>query len=142
MKVILTLILVLAVICLGAYFLGGYQTFDPSEQGRTARATLQRGMTWTQVFDITGDPRNYYPILADQMPTIGQEFSGVSLGPANRFTRDGLAARIADNSLPEGFVCDFVYSDSVAFRVTFGPAGNLVGVEDGTTMATLLQLND
>ena len=139
MKFLFKLVIMVVVLLIVLYFVSGVGKFDPSKQGRDARAAIGPGMTWTQVFNITNNPRNYRPIIKKTKRFGGETFEVFEPGPESRFNRDSFVNRLRENGLPYGFVCTFRYSNSVAFTVSFDGTGTVVAVEDAMTMATLLQ---
>ena len=141
MKFLVTLVVVIALILIAVYYIG-FEGWDPAKQGRDARAAIGPGMTWTQVFAITGDPKIYRPIQKKSEQTSGGIIELFQPGPQNPFDRQRLTARLAENSLPHGFICRFGYTNAVAFKVRFDGTGTVVSVQDAATMATLLQLDD
>ncbi len=52
------------------------------------------------------------------------------------------AERIKENSLPNGFRFEFIYSAQAAFAVNFDSSGTVTHVEDIATMADLLQTRE
>ncbi|MBI4718174.1 MAG: hypothetical protein HY763_10245 [Planctomycetes bacterium] len=142
MKTLFKLIVALGILLTLAYYLGGVRGFDASQQGRDARAAIGPGMSWQQVFAATREPKKYRAILKETKKVGGQTQEFLVPGPENKFRREALAARLAENSLPHGFLCTFRYSESVAFTVTFDGGGNVVAVEDAATMADLLQTSE
>ncbi|MHC4696784.1 MAG: hypothetical protein ACYTFA_08590 [Planctomycetota bacterium] len=139
---LLVKVLVAAVLALGVlYYLGGLQGFDSSQQGRDHRAAITPGMSWTKVFDITGDPREYNPLKKDRRGAHGM-MELVAPSAKNKFRRERVSQRLKENSLPLGFEATFHYSNKVAFTVRFDGLGNVVSVRDAATMADLLQYDD
>ena len=139
MKVVVVLLLLFVVGWIVVYYAGGYATFDPEQQAGDAKAALKPGMPWQQAFDITGDPPKYRPIFKKEKKSGGETYVTYQPGAPNKFDRSSVADRLANNSLPHGFICTFVYSTSIAFTLTFDGAGALVNVSDAPTMADLLQ---
>ncbi len=136
---LLVKVVIAAVLALGvAYYLGGAKDWDPSQQGLDHRAAIKPGMLWNKVFDITGDPKHYTPVKKRGRGG----FTGVGLlapGAQNKFSRERVAKRLKENSLPRGFKATFRYSDKVAFTVKFDGTGSVEYVTDAITMADLLQ---
>ena len=140
MKVILVLVVLIGV---GGYLLydfGGYGSFDPSQQGRDAKAAIKPGMSWSKVVDAAGEPREYRVVIEKRATIGGVEEITYKPGPANKFSRDIVTDRVATSDLPHGFIFEYVFSQSVAFAVTFNDLGNVVGVRDMGTMADLLDM--
>jgi hypothetical protein len=139
MKVVVALLLLFVVGWVVVYYAGGYATFDPVQQARDAKAALKPGMPWQQAFDITGDPPKYRPIFKKEKKIGGETIVSYVPGAPNKFSRSTVGDRLANNSLPHGFICTLVYSTSIAFTLEFDGAGALVNVSDAPTMADLLQ---
>lgn len=142
MKVFFGLLLAVGLVLVVVFKFGGYASFDATQQGKDARAKIGRGMMWTKVFDITGNPRRYRTIQRTVQRIGGEEMEFFKPGPANKFKRASVAARIAENSMPHGFMSTHSFSSQEAFTVTFDATGTVVGVEDAMTMADLLQTRD
>jgi hypothetical protein len=137
MKVIVWLLVLVGAGWAGVYYLGGYGSFDPSEQGRQNREKIQAGMPYTQVFDeITGNPRKYR--IINMRKEHGVEY----LAPSAEvnFDRARVDDHMRDNTLPHGFTATFTYSSSEAFTVTFDGKGNLVSLSDAMTSADMFQM--
>jgi len=142
MKLIIKLVVAVVLVLLVVYYVGGYEGFDATKQGRDARAAIGPGMSWKQAFDITGDPREYRPIIKTTRRIGPETFDTYEPGPRNKFRRATVETRLAENTLPHGFICTFTYSGAVAFTVKFDNSGTVIGVTDAITMADLLQLKD
>lgn len=138
MKVILVLI-VLAVIAVGlVYKFGGYESFDPTAQGREAKGKIQPGMTVKQVVDVAGPNGKFHSISIQKQKIRGHEQVRTVKGPAKSFTADQLTARVQRNELPNGFTIEYTFSQQAAFEVVFDSGGKVMAVEDVQTMADLL----
>lgn len=142
MKAVLIVFAVFGAGWVAAYYLGGYGNFDPSAQGRQARAAITPGMTWEQVFDLTSDPKRYQIINRKVERRGAEEVVYFKRSSPVKFERERLVGHMANNTLPDGFACTFNYSNSVAFSVVFDGTGTVMGVEDATTMADWLQYKD
>ncbi len=142
MKIIFGLFVVIGVGWAALYYGGGYGSFDADEQARTAKAAITSGMSWTQVFDIAREPRKYRIMVKKKRRVGGQDIEYLVPSPLVKFSKDRLVQRLAENSLPDGFVITYNYSNREAFTVTFDGAGNVSSIEDATTMADLLQTKD
>ena len=138
MKVILVLI-VLAIIVVGlVYKFGGYGNFDPSAQGREAKAKIQPGTTIKQVVDIAGPNGKFHNISVQKHKVRGEEVVNTVKGPAVDFSADQLTARVKRKELPNGFTIEYMFSQQAAFEVLFDSTGKVTDVEDVKTMADLL----
>lgn len=140
MKALLVSIALVALLLISVYYLGGFSTFDASEQGRLAKEALHPGMTFDDACDVTGDPKEFR-IIREKTVRIGGE-ERVELVPSVpiKCTRDKVKTRIQEGANPHGFLCTFAYSNAVAFTVKYDDAGAVVGVEDATTLADLLDM--
>ncbi len=142
MKAVFILSLLLGVACIGVYYVGGTGNFDPTAQGKAAQAAITPGMTWEQVFDVTGDPKKYQIVNRKVERQGGEEFVYFKRTPPVKFKRERLVENLKNNTLPHGFVCPYNYSGSVAFSVVFDRTGTVTEIEDDMTMADLLQYKD
>jgi hypothetical protein len=141
MKVVVGLV-VLAVLIGGiVYYAGGVASFDPSQQGRDARAAIKPGMTWKKVVDVAGAPSKYRVIQEKVKRWAGEETVTYEPGAFNPFNADRLGARIAEDSVPHGFLFNYQFSDTVAFTVHFDGTGTVMGIQDAGTLADLLQMD-
>ncbi len=139
MKALMVAVFMGALLLAAAYYLCGFHTFDATQQGKDARASIGPGMTWEQVFDLIGDPREYQPIMKTTKRFGPDSYDIFKPGPRNKFSRKGVSARLEEDSLPNGFLCTFTYSSSEAFTIHFDGTGTVTGVADAITMADLLQ---
>jgi len=142
MKAVLGLLVFLAAGGAVFYYFGGYCTFDASQQGRDARAAIKPGMTWKQVIDAATTPNHYCKLIKETQRFGGEEIELIRPGPWMKFDADHMADRLEGDSLPNGFMFKYVYSNKVAFSVTFDEAGTVMSVNDMATMRDLLQLQD
>lgn len=142
MKLVLGLLVLVGLGWVVLYYGGGYGSFDPSEQGRQAKAAIGPGMSHTQVFDICGNPRRVRKIRREVKNVGGQKIEMLVPGPPADTTRERIDERVKSGEFPLGFVIPYRYSDSVAFAVHFDSTGTVEHVEDLATMATLLQYDD
>ncbi len=142
MKVIIVLLALVAACWAAVYFGGSYGSFDPSEQGRQAKAALAVGMQHSKAFDVCGDPRKVRKIRRQVREFQGEEIETFIPGPVVKTTRERVAERVKSGDFPHGFVIPYRFSESVAFAVHFDSTGTVEYVEDLATMADLLQYKD
>ncbi len=150
MKAVFVVILLAAVILGGVYLFLGYKSFDPSKQGREAKAAIKPGMTWHEVLRITGDGAKYQHISKQREKSVGsmtqvvgsdtEEGFVLVAEPKAPFDRAQLDARLANGEEPYGFILSYLYSNAVAFAIRFDQTGVVTDVRDEATMADLLQL--
>ena len=125
----------------GLLFYTGMFDFNPVQQAKDARAKVAPGMTWEQVADAVGDPKEYRVFVERERNVGGQKIKMVELGPANRFSRDGLKQRLDAGTLPEGFTFPYVFTAAEAFDVVFNAEGNVIGVQDQVGIKHLLDVD-
>lgn len=142
MKVIFGMLVLVAVGWVGVYTFGGYGSFDATEQGKANKAKLGPGMSHTQVFAITDNPRKYRIINRHVKRVGGEEIETFDPSAEVDFDRARVDQRILDGALPHGFCCTFRYSESMAFTVHFDGTGTVTQVTDAMTMADLLDLRN
>lgn len=142
MKVLVVLVLLGAAAVGAVYYFGAFSTFDPTQQGETARKAITPGMTLNQVVAAAGVPREFRQILLQKKKVAGQEVDFYKPGAAVKFDMARVQQRIAANELPHGFVLPYAFSRSVAFQVEFDGAGTVVRLADMVTEADLLQLRE
>jgi hypothetical protein len=138
MKFILGLLAAIGLGWVVLYYTGGVGAFDPAEQGRQAKAALRPGMSFDQACDLTGDPRKYQIINRKVRRFQGEEFVSLVPAPPVDCTRARIKERLAEGSLPYGFVCAFTYSADVAFTVKYDEAGAVASVEEVMTFSNWL----
>ena len=141
MKAAVTLLVLVGLGWGAVYYLGGFGTWDPTEQGREKRAKIHPGMPYTEVFDnITGDPRKDRSTNLKKERSGGQESEMLVPSPEVPFIRERVDGHMKSNGLPHGFTATFKYSERLAFTVYFDGSGNVTKLEDAMTMADLLQM--
>ena len=138
MKLVMGILAVLGLGLVVLYFTGGYGSFDPSEAGRQAKAALKPGMSFDQACEITGDPKRYRIINRKVYRVNGEEVVHLVPAPPVRCTRERISQRLAEGSLPHGFICTYLFSATVAFTVGYDGTGAVVTVEDTMTFANYL----
>lgn len=142
MKVIVWLLVLVGAGWAAVYFIGGYGSFDPDEQGRKARAAITPGMNLGETIDLMGEPRKYQVLYKRVKRIGGEEFETIEPGPKNNFKRESVEQRIAEGSLGEGFLITMRFSNTTAFTVVYDGEGKVKGVDDAMTMADLLDMRD
>ena len=142
MKAIVWLLVLVVAGWAATYFIGGYRSFDPDEQGRKARAAITPGMSLGDTIDIMGEPRKYQVLYKRVERIGGQEFETITPGPQNNFKRESVEQRIAEGSVGEGFLITMRFSNSTAFTVAYDSEGKVKGVDDAVTVADLHDMRD
>ena len=138
MKAILTLLILGGLVLGGVYYFGGYKSFDPTKQGRDAKAAIQPGMTLKQVVDIAGGNPKYQPINTFTRKVGNQTIEEKRPGLSVDFKQDRVTQQVNQNALPKGFILNYMYSEQIAFDVHFDASGRVTHVTDAMTMGTLL----
>jgi hypothetical protein len=139
MKAIVVLMLVIGLVIAGVYFFGGYQSFDPDQQGKDAKAAIKPGMTWTQVIGVAGENPKLQTISVSKRKVGNRTVEERMLGPKVEFNQKRVANRLAANEYPHGFILCYAFSEQVAFDVAFDGKGVVLDVADAMTIADLLQ---
>lgn len=142
MKIIMVLLVLMGIGWVGLYYVGGYASFDPDQQARDAKAAIHPGMPWTEVFDIASVPQKYRIVNKKTHRVAGEEIVIFVPSPLVKFHRDRLVLHMENNTLPHGFVVEYLYSNREAFSVTFDGSGNVKIVEKMDTMVDMLQMRD
>ena len=119
MKVILVLVVIVGLGGVVLYYAGGYESFDPTEQGEQAKAALRPGMSFAQACALTGDPTEYCVIKRKVRRFEGHEIVEMVPTPPMKCTRDRINSRLTEGSLPYGFLCTFTYSRTLAFTLQY-----------------------
>ncbi|MCH7591744.1 MAG: hypothetical protein IH989_03035 [Planctomycetes bacterium] len=122
------------------FYSGGISGFDPSDQGLKARAALAPGMSFSQACDLTGDPKKFRIINRKVERIRGEEIVFFVPSPRVKCSRERINERLAEGSLPYGFVCTFTYSASVAFTVEYDKTGAVVAVTDAVTQNSIFDM--
>lgn len=135
MKAALALLMAIGLGGAALYYGGGFASFNPSEQGRKARAALLPGMSFKQACDITGSPSKFRIINRKVSRINGVDVVHMVPAPPVSCTQERIAERLAEGSLPHGFLCTFNYSAEVAFGVEYDETGSVVSVQDLMTLA-------
>jgi hypothetical protein len=132
-------VLVAAGIALGAiYLFGGYGSFDPTKQGRKAKAAIHEGMTWEQVLAAAGTPGSYRIMIKTTKKSGADKIETIEPGPPMKFDKALVSNTIASESAAHGFMFVYQFSHQAAFSVTFDSKGVVESVQDVKTMADLL----
>ena len=138
MKLVIGLVVVGVIVIGIVYMFGGYRSFDPTAQGRQARASIKAGMTWNQVVSTAGEPR-YYRVFRLQRKRVGpRDVETLVLSGQLEFDLDLFTSDMNKGNFKNGFVFDYAFSLQAAFNVHFDVAGRVQSVEDLATMADLL----
>jgi hypothetical protein len=136
MKVVLILVIVIAVL-LGIYYVSGSsseETFDPTQQGKDARAKASQCADWLEVLERIGEPRNWR-----DGPS---ELDFTYLDPFTAETRDEIARRLEARELQAGFSFLYRYSEEATFAVNFNNQGKFTAIEDKLSKSELLGEED
>jgi hypothetical protein len=117
-----------------AYHYGGAKSFDPTAQGRQAKAALQQGMTWQQAVDAAGPPVQFS--CKHLTKRGGMEM--IEDGAPTRWDRPLFEQTFATSGAPYGFRLIYNFSAQAAFSAHFDRSGKLEEVADDKTVADLL----
>lgn len=138
MKAILALLILGGLVLGGVYYFGGYKSFDPTKQGRDAKAAIKPGMTLKQVVDVAGGNPKFQPINTFTRKVGNQTIEEERAGLPVDFKQDRVTQQVKQNALPKGFILNYKYSEQTALDVHFDSTGMVTHVTDAVTIGTLL----
>ena len=136
-----TIVILLGLIGLGIggmYYFGGYASFDPDKQGRDAKAAITPGMTMAQVLALAGENPKLHTISMYTVKIGKQKVQEPRIGPAVRFDKASVTNNLTSGRYANGFILSYMFSEQVAFSVTFDSKGRVLALEDTPTIADLL----
>jgi hypothetical protein len=139
MKALLGLLIVVGGLGAALYYSGMFE-FDPVQQAKDAKASVQIGMSWEKVADKVGEPKEYRIFVSSKKMIGGKEVEIIKLGPANKFNRANLKQRIADGSLPYGFTFTYVFTAAESFDIVFDATGAVSSVQDNVGIKRLFDM--
>lgn len=125
MKGLITVVVLIAVAAFALVKLkGSYEggSFNPTEQGRETRATVEKCATWTEVLERAGEPTGWRDATSDFDFNYRDKFAET--------TRDTIAGLIKDNKVSYGFSFLYRFSDAVTFAVNFDHTGAMMNIQD------------
>ena len=131
------ILIVLVLLAVGGFFLvkfGGIGSFDPTEEGKQAKAAIKTGMTWKQVIDEINDPGNFSLIVRKVEEIDGEKYEMFETTAMNKFKKDRFIKRFDEGAYEWGFVFLYRFSPTVAFQVNFGGDGLVSEVMDSLTI--------
>lgn len=133
MKAVIGLIVVAGAVFLVLYFTGSSvkQDFDPTQQGKEARAAIKEGASWTEVTDLAGEPRKW-----KEGASAFDFVTGYDRFDAK--TPDEIRDRLEKGDLRLGFCFLYRFSDAATFAVNFDKNGNVMNIQDKEGKADLL----
>jgi len=135
------IVIILVVLGLGlglVYFYGGYESFDPAQKGKDARAAIQPGMSWEKVIEIAGESPKFCYINRQVDMVGGTPTETLKPSSPSPFERKRLERHLANNELKDGFILQYKFTETVAFEVVFDDTGTVTGVQNMMTIADLL----
>lgn len=138
MKALIGLVLVGGLALLIFYKFAGYSSFDPTKDGEARKAKIAPGMSWSQVISAAGEPGQYKTFMKVKARVRGEDVEEVKEGPPMHFKKGLFEQDAAGNSMPEGFVFLYHFSEQSSFSVTFDGTAKVLAVNDNKTMADLL----
>jgi len=105
--------------------------FDPTQQGRAARAAIKVGASWMEALDAAGEPRKWKE---------GDSAFDFVTGyvPFDSSTPDAIRERLEKNDLENGFCFLYRFSDAATFAVNFDKHGTVMNIQDKESKADLL----
>ena len=125
-------------VVIGAYYLGGVSSHDPTARGKEARAAIHTGMTWEEVVEGAGDPMRFQPFHLVKEKIDGEYVDVERLGTKLRYAADLIPGDIENGAYKQGFIFEYTFSHQVAFQVLFDGDGEAISIDDIKTAADLL----
>ncbi len=132
MKVVVFMLIAVAAVGYGVYYVGGAASFDPAKQGREHRDKIKPGMSWTQVLDIAPSPSQLVTFSPD--PKTKQ----LRASPSS-FDRKLIDNGVKANDFQYGFGFFYQYTAGMMFNVVFDPSGKVIDVGDEDIANKLLK---
>lgn len=137
MKFLIGLVLVGGIV-LSVVYVSSIKTFDPTDQGKKAKAALAPGMTWNAVIANAGKPGKYRTMMRVKERIAGDEVEIIKPGAQLSFDQSLFESDFKAKNMPDGFIFEYVFSHQAAFAVSFDSGGRSTSIEDLRTMADLL----
>ena len=134
MKVVI-FVLILAVIGAGVLYYTRSsieEGFDPTEQGRQARAAINTGAPWTEILEVAGEPRKW------KEGSSGFDFV-LGYLPFDEATRDEIRQGLEKDELRQGFCFLYRFSDAATFAVNFSRRGVVLNIQNKESKADLME---
>lgn len=136
-----TALVLIAIVGVAGYFVftsSDFMNFDPTQQGKDAKAAIDVGMPWNDVVDAAGEPQEFRPMQKVNEGPGETSMNVLKVGPAMKYRYENVESRLEEGTLPHGFVFGYRFSQSMAFRVHFDESGNVKSIEDTVTVHDLL----
>ena len=133
MKLVILLVVLGGGIFLYLYFTGSTikEDFDPTQQGKQARAAIKEGASWTEVIDVAGEPRKWKEgDSAFEFVTGYDSFDSK--------TGDQIRQQLEKGELRLGFCFLYRFSDAATFAVNFDKNGQVMNLQDKESKSDLL----
>lgn len=96
--------------------------FDPTEQGRQARETVESCANWTEVLDRAVPPQKWR--------NGASAFDFNYIDQYDETTREYIAKKLENKGLPYGFSFFYRFTDAITFAVNFDQKGNFNNIQD------------
>jgi hypothetical protein len=133
--IIIVLLLIVAGIAVFYYASSSTdEGFDPTQQGREARAAVEVGASWTEVIAQAGQPRKWRDATSD--------FDFVYTDEFNEDARAQIAQQLEKGELTYGFSFLYRFSDVVTFAVNFNNKGKVINIQDKESKADLMDMGE
>ncbi len=136
MKVVVIIVLLaIAGVCLLVYSGSSIEeSFDPTQQGKDARAAISDCATWTEVIDKIGEPSFWREGASD--------FDFLYKTRYEAGARDEIAGMMENGDLQFGFSFLYKYSASATFAVNFDRNGKKLNIQDKMSAKDLMGTDD
>lgn len=133
MKTVIVVLVLAGVIFLVVYLTGSSvkEGFDPTQQGKEARAAIKEGDTWTKVMEVAGKPSKWKEGDSAFEFRVGYDTF-----------EDKTQAEISDR-LSKGDMSTFCllyrFSEASTFAVNFDKSGRVMNIQDKESKADLTE---
>lgn len=104
--------------------------FDPTQQGRQARAAVQIGATWSSVVSAAGAPRKWKAEPSSFDFVTGYE-------DWNDATPGTITKKLENGEMTGGFCFLYRFSDAATFAVNFSSKGEALNIQDKESKSDL-----
>ena len=133
MKAVIALLVVAGIAFFVVYRTGSSvkEDFDPTEQGKQARAAINNDATWTEVIAVAGEPRKWKDGDSAFDFVMGYD-------PFDSQAHDELRQQLEKGPRKMGFCFLYRFSNDATFAVNFDKSGLVMNVQDKESKSDLL----
>ncbi|MCX5661466.1 MAG: hypothetical protein NTW19_17435 [Planctomycetota bacterium] len=128
MKAIVAILVLVALVGGGLYFMGLFSMPSPEEDEKKIKALVAAGGSWETLTDVS-PPRIYRSISHSSMTGRGAE---------QKFDRAAFGDLVKRKGSSEGYALEYHLSADIAFEVMVDSSGKLTEIEEMRTMKSLM----